>query len=70
MLHGRIAGLVQFDVSLLAGLLAERLLAHMPWLDKLVFCNSGAEAVEAAIKFARAATGRTGILIASTAFTA
>ncbi len=64
------AGLVQMDVSLLAGLLAERLLAHMPWLDKLCFCNSGAEAVEAAIKFSRAATGRAASCTASTASTA
>jgi ornithine--oxo-acid transaminase len=62
VLHGQMAGLVQMDVSLLAGLLAERLLAHMPWLDKLCFCNSGAEAVESAMKFSRAATGRSRIL--------
>ena len=68
VLHGQMAGLAQLDVSLLAGLLAERLLAHMPWLDKLVFCNSGAEAVETAIKFARASTGRTRILHCEHAF--
>lgn len=62
VLRGRLAGLVQLDVSLLAGLLAERLLARMPWLDKAFFCNSGAEAVEAAIKLSRAATGRSKIL--------
>jgi ornithine--oxo-acid transaminase len=58
ILHGALPGLVQLDVSLLAGLLAERLVARMPWLDKVYFGNSGAEAVEAAIKFSRAATGR------------
>ncbi|MEM7025066.1 MAG: aminotransferase class III-fold pyridoxal phosphate-dependent enzyme, partial [Pseudomonadota bacterium] len=62
VLHSKLAGLVQLDVSLLAGLLAERLIARMPWLQKLFFCNSGAEAVEAAIKFSRAATGRSRIL--------
>ncbi len=68
VLHGQLAGLVQLDVSLLAGLLAERLLARMPWLDKVFFCNSGAEAVEAAIKFSRAATGRSKILYCEHAF--
>lgn len=68
VLHGQMAGLAQMDVSLLAGLLAEGLVAHMPWLDKLVFCNSGAEAVETAIKLARAATGRTRILHCEHAF--
>jgi ornithine--oxo-acid transaminase len=68
VLRGQLAGLVQFDVSLLAGLLAERLTGHMPWLPKLCFCNSGAEAVEAAIKFSRAATGRSTILFCDHAF--
>ncbi len=68
VLHGKLAGLVQFDVSLLAGLLAEGLLQRMPWLDKAFFCNSGTEAVEAAIKFARAATGRSKILHCEHAF--
>lgn len=54
--------LVQMDVSVLAGVLAERLLGHMPYLDKAFFANSGTECVEAAIKFARGATGRPGIL--------
>jgi ornithine--oxo-acid transaminase len=68
VLRGRLAGLVQLDVSLLAGLLAEQLLARMPWLDKTFFCNSGAEAVEAAIKFSRAATGRSRIVHCEHAF--
>src|SRR3990170_5892063 len=50
--------LVQMDVSTLAGILAERLLAYVPYLDKVFFANSGTECVEAAIKFARGATGR------------
>ncbi len=64
----KLAGLVQLDVSLLAGLLAERLVEKMPWLDRLFFCSSGAEAVEAAIKFARASTGRSKIIYCDHAF--
>src|SRR4029079_1151685 len=41
-----LADLVQFDSPLLPGLLAERLLAHAPGLDRAYFCNSGTEAVE------------------------
>ncbi len=62
VLDGEFANLVQLDVSVLAGVLAEKLLAYAPWLDKVFFANSGAELVEAAIKFARGATGRAGIL--------
>src|SRR5262249_43634578 len=48
---------------LLAGILAERLVQTFPGgLDKVFFCNSGAEAVEAAIKFSRYATRRAGIV--------
>jgi ornithine--oxo-acid transaminase len=55
--------LVQMDVSLLSGLLAKEILATTPPnLEKMFFCNSGAEAVEAAIKFARYTTKRSGIL--------
>ncbi len=68
VLHAGLAGLVQLDVSLLAGLLAERLSGHMPWLEKAFFCNSGAETVEAAIKFSRAATRRSKILYCDHAF--
>lgn len=63
-----LANLVQMDVSLLAGLLAERLLRFVPYLDKVFFANSGSEAVEAAIKFARRATGRPGIVYCDHAF--
>ncbi|HMK97709.1 MAG TPA: aminotransferase class III-fold pyridoxal phosphate-dependent enzyme, partial [Acidimicrobiales bacterium] len=47
--------------------LAERLCAAT-FADRVFFCNSGAEAVEAAIKFSRQATGRARILFAEHAF--
>lgn len=51
--------MVQMDCSLLSGLLAEALTKKTPaHLDAVFFCNSGTEANEGAIKFARAATGR------------
>src|SRR5499433_3528414 len=63
VLEGELASLVQMDVSVLGGILAERLLATAPGgLDKVFFANSGAEAVEAAIKFARYHTGRPGLV--------
>src|SRR3569623_3161997 len=62
VLDSEFPNLVQMDVSTLAGVLAERLIAHVPYLDKVFFANSGTECVEAAIKFARGATGRTGIV--------
>jgi ornithine--oxo-acid transaminase len=68
VLDSELPNLVQMDVSTLAGILAERLLAHVPYLDKVLFANSGTEAVEAAIKFARAATGRPGIVYCEHAF--
>jgi ornithine--oxo-acid transaminase len=60
--------LVQMDVSPLAGILAERLLRYVPHLEKVFFANSGTESVETSIKFARAATGRAGIVYCSHAF--
>jgi ornithine--oxo-acid transaminase len=55
--------LVQMDCSLLSGLLAEALLKRVPThLGAIFFCNSGTEAIEGALKFARAATGRPGIV--------
>jgi ornithine--oxo-acid transaminase len=62
VLTAELPNLVQMDVSPLAGRLAERLLQRAPWLQKVFFANSGAEAVEAGIKFARAATGRSVIV--------
>jgi ornithine--oxo-acid transaminase len=55
--------LVQMDCSLLSGLLAEKLIKKTPQhLEAVFFCNSGTEAIEGALKFARAATGRAGIV--------
>src|ERR1700688_528932 len=68
VLDSDLPNLVQLDVSTLAGVLAERLLDYMPYLDKVFFANSGAECVEAAIKFARGATGRPGIVYCAHAF--
>ncbi|HWP88834.1 MAG TPA: aminotransferase class III-fold pyridoxal phosphate-dependent enzyme, partial [Burkholderiales bacterium] len=68
VLDSELPNLVQLDVSTLAGILAERLLAHVPYLDKVFFANSGAEAVEGAIKFARTATGRPGLVFCDHAY--
>ncbi len=64
-----LANLVQLDCALLAGLLAEQLVARAhDGIERCVFANSGAEAVEVAIKFARAATGRSRVLYADHAY--
>lgn len=44
--------------------LAERLAGYCPWFDEaqVFFCNTGAEAVDGAIKLARKVTGRPGIV--------
>jgi ornithine--oxo-acid transaminase len=61
--------MIQTHVADLAGELAERLCARAGGrLDKAFFASSGSEGVEAAIKFARAHTRRTGILAADHAF--
>jgi ornithine--oxo-acid transaminase len=68
VLDSELPNLVQMDVSALAGVLAERLLFQVPHLEKVFFANSGTESVEASLKFARAATGRGGIVYCSHAF--
>jgi len=61
--------MVQMDCSLLSGILAEALVKRMPaHLNAVFFCNSGAEAMEGAINFARAATGRAGLVSLEGAF--
>jgi ornithine--oxo-acid transaminase len=63
------ANLPQLGVTLLSGVLAEQLLARAPGsVAAMVPTNSGTEAVEAAIKIARAATGRSRVLYAEHAF--
>jgi acetylornithine/succinyldiaminopimelate/putrescine aminotransferase len=50
---------VQLHYSALAGMLAEALAQRLPrGLDAVFFTSTGAEAVDSAMKFARAATGR------------
>jgi len=61
--------LVRMDCGLLAGLVAEMLTKHTPSpLSRVFFTNSGTETVETAIKFARCATGRNGIIYCDHAF--
>jgi len=56
-------GSVQLGVSLLPGLLGEELLKRTPpRLARVLFTSSGTEAVEAALKLGRAATGRSRVL--------
>src|SRR5437763_5962043 len=69
VMAARTPNLPQLGVSLLHGVLTERLLERAPAsLDAVVPANSGAEAVEAAIKLARAATGRPRVLYLEHAF--
>jgi acetylornithine/succinyldiaminopimelate/putrescine aminotransferase len=63
-----LADMVQFDTPVLAGLLGEALIERAPFLDRVYMCNSGTEAVEAAIKFARAATGKSRVIHCDHAF--
>jgi len=61
--------MIQMDCALLPGLLAEQLVGRThPGINRVFFCNSGAESVEAAIKFSRHSTGRSKILYAEHAF--
>ncbi|MFZ0664376.1 MAG: aspartate aminotransferase family protein [Acidimicrobiales bacterium] len=61
--------MVQMDCSLLAGILAEQLVARCSEdINRVFFCNSGAEAIESAIKFSRQTTKRPRILFADHAF--
>ncbi|MEV8290451.1 aspartate aminotransferase family protein [Streptomyces niveus] len=68
VLDASLADLTRFDCQPLPGLLAEKLLTHSPHLDRVFFGNSGTEAVETALKFARYATGKPRILYCSHAF--
>lgn len=68
VLDAELPDLTQFDCAPLPGLLARALSAQTPHLDRVYFCNSGTEAVEAALKFARCATGRDRIVYCHHAF--
>jgi ornithine--oxo-acid transaminase len=69
VMEAQTANLPQLGVTLLSGVLAEQLLARAPGsVGAMVPANSGAEAVEAAIKIARAATGRPRVLYCEHAF--
>jgi ornithine--oxo-acid transaminase len=64
-----LANMVQMDCALLPGLLAEQLVERAGGdIKRVFFCNSGAEAIESAIKFSRQATRRPRILFADHAF--
>jgi acetylornithine/succinyldiaminopimelate/putrescine aminotransferase len=68
-IDAELPNLVQLDCALLPGVLAEALVARAhPGIQRVFFTNSGAEAIESAIKFARCATGRERILHADHAF--
>ncbi len=61
--------MIQLDCALLPGLLAEQLVARShAGINRVFFCNSGAESIEAAIKFARHSTQRPKVLYAEHAF--
>jgi len=69
VMEARTGNLPQLGVTLLSGVLAEQLLSRAPGsVAAMVPANSGTEAVEAAIKIARAATGRERVLYAEHAF--
>ena len=48
--------------------LMEKVTSLVPTLERVFFCNSGTEAVEAALKFARLSTGRSGVIAAMRGF--
>lgn len=49
-------------------ILMEKITSLVPGLDRVFFCNSGTEAVEAAFKFSRISTGRKNFVAAMRAF--
>jgi len=68
-LDADLPNLIQMDCALLPGVLAEALVTRShPGIERVVFTNSGAEAIESAIKFARAATRRDRIVYADHGF--
>src|ERR671935_1111851 len=60
---------VQIHYSVVAGMLAEELSKRVPdGLDAVFFASTGAEAVDSAMKFARAATGRPRLISCDSSF--
>ena len=60
---------VQIHYSALAGMLAEELTERLPdGLEAVFFTSAGAEAVDSALKFARAATGRSRLISCESGF--
>src|SRR5437660_3008238 len=69
VLEPDLPNMVQMDCSLLSGLLAEAITKRTPpHLDAVFFYNSGTEAMEGALKFARAATGKKRVVSLESAF--
>jgi len=69
MLDADPPSMIQMDAGAISGLLAEALAELTPGdLDAVFFTNSGAEGVEGALKFARQATGRSGVVYCERAF--
>ena len=73
VLSRELPNLVRMDCSLLAGLVAEKLTSHTSdgskhGLNRVFFCNSGTETIEAAIKFARCFTGKSRVIYCDHAF--
>jgi ornithine--oxo-acid transaminase len=69
LLSRDMANLVRMECSPLSALAAETLTRHAGGdLSRVFFCNSGTEAVEGAIKFARCATGRQDIVYCDHSF--
>ncbi len=69
VLDADLPSLVQLDCALLPGMLAEALLEKAPdSIRRCFFANSGTEAIEAAMKFARCASGRSRILYCDHAY--
>ena len=68
-LDANLPNLVQLDRAVAPGALAEALVARAhDGIERVFFSNSGAEAIESAIKFARPATKRSRILYCDHAF--
>lgn len=69
VLDADLPSLVQLDCALLPGMLADELIKRSPKsIERCFFANSGTEAIEAAIKFVRCATGRSRLVYCKGAY--